>query len=380
MKTAHRFVGILVAATCTTVGCNRSDSDANARRAAAEVRDVASRAGDQLADSWLTTKIQAQYFADEDVKARYINVSTRDGMVTLKGRVDSDAARQEALQIARNTDGVKEVHDQLVVGPPNNAAAEQFDSTWITTQVQARYFADAGIDGGDIDVQTHDGVVMLSGRVDDEREKQQAVEIARGVPGVVRVDDRLAVQPRADAIATTGTAPGAAAGARIDDAAVTSRIQAKFFLDPALKARRIEVSTASGVVTLRGEVASDHERAQALLLARTTEGVERVEDALTVDAALRQSTLASAPAPQTPDGPAAGSDDAALTRSVDARLTADAQVKATQIEVTAKDGVVLLTGSAPSAAAKQRALTLARETRGVLQVIDRVVVRRGSRQ
>jgi len=68
----------------------------------------------------------------------------------------------------------------------------------------------------------------------------------------------------------------------VDDDLVTSMIQAKFFQDPEVKARDIDVSTRNGVVTLRGEVASAAERAQALRLARETQGVQRVEDALRI--------------------------------------------------------------------------------------------------
>jgi hyperosmotically inducible protein len=51
---------------------------------------------------WTTTKIQAQYFADADVKGRNIDVTTdAAGIVTLRGRVDSEAARTEAVRIAR---------------------------------------------------------------------------------------------------------------------------------------------------------------------------------------------------------------------------------------------------------------------------------------
>ena len=56
-------------------------------------------------------------------------------------------------------------------------------------------------------------------------------------------------------------------------------------MDDRIKGRRINVTTNSGVVTLNGEIADDTERAEALLLARTTEGVKRVEDNLTISPA-----------------------------------------------------------------------------------------------
>ena len=86
-------------------------------------------------------------------------------------------------------------------------------------------------------------------------------------------------------VATTGVAP-ATTPAPPDDATVVSLIQARYFLDPTIKTRNIDVQVADRVATLRGQVASENERSQALLLARSTPGVQRVEDYLTVDAAL----------------------------------------------------------------------------------------------
>jgi osmotically-inducible protein OsmY len=183
-------------------------------------------------------------------------------------------------------------------------------------------------------------------------------------------DSRATAAPADESpVATSGTLPDRPA---LDDAAVTSRIQAKFFLDPVLKQRRIDVDTQSGVVTLRGDVASDNERAQALLLARTSEGVERVEDALAVNVAMdTPPPVVAAPA----EVPAPSSaDDEALTSRVHARFGEDVSLNTATITVTAKDGVVLLDGMAPTTAVKQRAIAAARSTDGVIQVIDRMTV------
>src|SRR5688572_1549048 len=176
------------------------------------------------------------------------------------------------------------------------------------------------------------------------------------------------------AVATSGTLP---AGNALDDASVTSRIQAKFFLDPGIKARRIDVDTQRGMVTLRGDVASDNERAQALILARTTEGVERVEDALSVNPAIDAAIHTEAPDAPTAEPAPSNAEDEALTSAVQGRFSEDASLKTATIAVTAKDGVVLLDGLAPTAAARQRAISIARDTDGVVQVIDRITV--GSR-
>jgi osmotically-inducible protein OsmY len=344
MNTPQLLTGAVLLAVAVS-GCSRDRAEQEAREAAVDVRDVAERAGERVADSWLTTKIQAQYFADDDIKARYVNVSTRDAVVTLTGYVDNEPMRQEAVQIARNTDGVREVHDQLQIG---RSAAPSAEASATPAQ-----------------------------------------------PG----DATPADSPAASgAIATSGEHAGDAAppnvAASVDDSGVTSLIQARYFLDPVVKMRHIEVQAQDGVVTLTGAVASEAERQQALLLARTTDGVQRVEDHLSIDAALASggtatverrdalpeaSVPSAAPAVQPPgrSAPAVRQDGAAsLSRAVEAKLAADPQLASTSITVTADNGVVTLQGVVPSAAARQRALALARETSGAAQVIDRLRVSR----
>lgn len=372
MKTSQLLYGACAVIAFAASACNRPAAEREAREATRDIREAtreirvaADRAGDQIADGWLTTKIQAQYFADEDIKARYINVTSRERVVTLKGRVENENAHRQAVQIAQNTDGVKQVVDQLAIGPAQGGgAANQMESAWITTKIQAKFFADPQITGRDINVWTTNGVVTLAGRVASEAEKQHAIAIARGTEGVASVDDRLMVQPSSSAVATTGTAP---ATTRIDDAEITATVQSKFFVDELVKARRIDVETHQGVVTLRGEVSSESERAQALRLARTTDGVQRVEDSLTVNASL------SAPTDQR-GRIGEQVDDAIVTTKIQAKFFVDGLVPAGAVDVTTKDGVVLLEGTVPSEAAKQRALTIARETEGVVQVVDRLTI------
>src|SRR4029450_13313882 len=110
--------------------------------------------------------------------------------------------------------------------------------------------------------------------------------------GGTQAEGRRALEP---AGGERGGPPAAVAttGAAIDDARTTAAIQSKYFLDDTVKARKIDVDTRRGVVTLRGEVSSDAERAQALLLARSTQGVQRVEDLLTVNSSSSEKSAAS---------------------------------------------------------------------------------------
>jgi hyperosmotically inducible protein len=308
MKTVQLFQGACVVALGVTVGgCNRSGTT-DPQQVRDEARQAAAKAGEQLADGWLMTKVQAQFFADSDVHARNIAVTARDGVVTLKGRVPDENAHTQATQIARNTDGVRDVVDQLVVGPEEKAASR--------------------------------------------------APTPQAPPA-----------PPSEAVATTGNSLPDVASRGLtlfDDARITSAIQSKYFLDDTVKGRHIDVDTSTGVVTLRGEVGSDAERTQALQLARDTDGVQRVEDALTVNP---QATSTPAVAPSV-------SADDEITTKIQAQFFLDPDVKVNPMKVTTSNGIVTLEGEVRSQAAKDRAIEVARQTDGVMQVIDRLQVQR----
>jgi osmotically-inducible protein OsmY len=315
MKAPQLFCGVLALALGAG-GCHRQASEADVKQtasdAAAKIKVEGAQARDQLADVWLSTKIHSKFVGDRDIDAKDVSVSTKDGVVTLKGRVLNEPMRQLALAIAKDTDGVKQVVNQLdveIAGPLAPARAQN-----------------------------------------------------GATPG---------------AVATTGSSSSTAAGA--DDGRIMSSIQSKYFISDRLKGRHVNVTSSGGVVTLNGEVADDTERAEALLLARTTDGVTRVEDSLTVTAASPAATAASPAAAASPASPAVADGDDSLGTRVKTQLSSDAQVKGAAIDVTAKNGVVLLQGTVPSTAAKQHALTVARGTDGVTQVVDRLHVGKSSK-
>lgn len=76
---------------------------------------IANKAGELLSDGALTAKIKSKMTLDDLVKARSIDVSTTDRVVTLKGTVGSVAEHDRAVQLAKETAGVTKVVDQLGV-------------------------------------------------------------------------------------------------------------------------------------------------------------------------------------------------------------------------------------------------------------------------
>ena len=90
-----------------------------ARQAGAELGEKvaagASTAERAVADASLTAKIKSKMALDDSVKALDIDIDTRGTVVTLTGRVASEAERTRAVQLARETDGVTQVVDRLTV-------------------------------------------------------------------------------------------------------------------------------------------------------------------------------------------------------------------------------------------------------------------------
>ncbi|MBI4378500.1 MAG: BON domain-containing protein [Nitrospinae bacterium] len=72
-------------------------------------------AGEVVDDQWITTKIKSKFIADPDISAFKINVDTENGVVTLKGKVNSEGEAEKAVLIAKNTKGVKKVVNKIVV-------------------------------------------------------------------------------------------------------------------------------------------------------------------------------------------------------------------------------------------------------------------------
>lgn len=70
----------------------------------------------QASDSTIAAAVKAKLAADSDLGPAEIVVTTKEGIVTLKGRVKTDLARERAERDARETDGVRRVIDLVKVG------------------------------------------------------------------------------------------------------------------------------------------------------------------------------------------------------------------------------------------------------------------------
>lgn len=150
-----------------------------------------------IADTWITAKSKIALFADDRVKGRQIDVETTNGQVMLRGKVDSETAKQAAEDIAKGLDGVKSVKNDLeIVAPPVREAVEEKDEA-ITAHVQTQIAKDSDLKDAGIAVQTNAGIVSLTGEVSDIMTSANASWTAWQVPGVKSVKNDLTVKEKA---------------------------------------------------------------------------------------------------------------------------------------------------------------------------------------
>ena len=202
---------------------NRIEVDAD--YAAAIDPDGERSFGDRVDDAALTASVKGKLMWSRHAEAMNTDVDTKRGVVTLSGFATTEEAKQAAEKLASTTDGVRSVVNEIEVDPDfhedagatsmaqagasgtvsagepmleQNAQATNPDDedslsseasdAWITSKVKATLMASRSVNSFDINVDVEGGVVTLSGDVDDEDDKELAIELAQNVRGVRNVD------------------------------------------------------------------------------------------------------------------------------------------------------------------------------------------------
>ena len=150
----------------------------------------------------LKTQVQTKLDDDRSVSTAHLVVDTRGNVVVLTGNVDSQEAKDRAIELARSVPGVTDVEDMISVRTsegmgnapePNRSVGEHIDDAAITMAVKTRLLADPLVKGTKIDVDTREGVVYLTGTVSNAQERNKAIELAEGTENVKKVEANLDV-------------------------------------------------------------------------------------------------------------------------------------------------------------------------------------------
>lgn len=155
------------------------------------------------------------------------------------------------------------------VGTDERPAGTMVDDAAITAKVKTEFIGDKNVKARNIDVDTVAGVVVLSGYVDSQQEVNRAGQLAKSVPGVVRVKNELRVGSRT-------------MGQGFDDKVLSAKIKARLMEEPGVRSLNIDVDVYSGSANVTGTVPNQEQKKKILALIRSVDGVKGVVDNLQV--------------------------------------------------------------------------------------------------
>jgi len=199
-------------------------------------------------DARITTEVKTKITDDEILDSTDIAVDTKDGVVTLEGKVIRKDQESHAIEIARTVPNVKDVVSRLQIEPQVGSTNldEKMENTAETTGEKLEETAEkTGEKLEEIAEKTGEKIADTADKAED------------------KVDD-LKI------------------GEAVDDASTTAKVKLALAKDDQVAAYRIDVDTKNGVVTLTGKVKSPAEAAQAVRVAESIQGVKKVNSGLVV--------------------------------------------------------------------------------------------------
>lgn len=209
----------------------------------------------------------------------------------------------------------------LVFAGWSTAHGAMINDSDITDAVENEILLDGTVSLNEIDISTTDGIVSLTGSVENILAKDRASRLASIVKGARSVVNRIDVDP---------------VPAR-DDADVQRDIENALLRDPATESFEIDATVEDGTATLTGTVDSWQEKQLAAQVAKGQDGVQELTNNLDID--------------YTPNRT-----DLEIENEIEQSLEWNALVDDGLIEVSVDNGDVTLSGTVGSAAEKQRAL------------------------
>lgn len=200
-----------------------------------------------------------------------------------------------------------------------------------------------------VKVKASDGVVTLSGTVQDKDHKALAADTVENLPGVTSVKNHIVVEP---------------AFPERSDEWMAFKIRSRLLVKANVSAASTKVAVKDAVVTLTGTADNLAQKELTAAYAQDIEGVKSVQNDIVVSAK-----------PAAEGGMGEMIDDASITTQVKYALVSHKSTSALKTKVTTTDGVVAISGEAASAAEISFVTKLAQDVRGVKSVTNDMTVK-----
>jgi osmotically-inducible protein OsmY len=199
-----------------------------------------------------------------------------------------------------------------------------------------------------VKVKASDGIVTLSGTVEDKDDRVLAADTVENLPGVVGVTNNIVVKSN---------------HAERSDSWIALKVRSRLLVKANVSAHSTKVAVKEGVVTLTGTADNDAQKALTAAYAKDIDGVKSIENEIVVQTPAAGSTMSEK------------IDDASITSQLKYALLTHKATSAVKTKVTTVDGVVSITGEAANPAEKSLVTKLAQDVRGVNSVVNDMVVK-----
>jgi len=214
----------------------------------ASAKAQTSSAAIQLDDDTIESNVEKALKQDSVLAPRGIDVESKNGVVTLTGKVRTAADKERAGSVAKVT-GVNRVVNQIEVDP--NLDRSKTDAAADKTKAGLNKAVDA---------------TATAGKKTADATKKGVSETEKGLG--------KAADKTGDALDKSGN--------KMTDASITTHVKTGFSKEPLLNNTAVDVDTKDHIVTLRGTVGSDAAKTRAGEIAAATSGVSKVVNELVI--------------------------------------------------------------------------------------------------
>ncbi len=220
----------------------------------------ASDADDRIESSFKKSYVYKTYLKDE-----HIQISSKDGAVTLSGEVLDESHIPMAQDTVEALPGVKSINNIIIVKNDKS-------DTWVKMKVQSALVFHSNVNASKTDVNVKNGVVTLKGKAISQVQKELTTEYAKDVEGVKEVKNEMTLVKADDTF-----------GEKIDDASITAQVKMTLMMHKSTGVIRTSVTTNNGIVTLSGKAKNEAERDLVTKLTEDVEGVNNVVNKMTIE-------------------------------------------------------------------------------------------------
>jgi hyperosmotically inducible periplasmic protein len=276
------------------------------------------------ADSRIENSAENSYVFKKYLKDDAVQVSSKDGVVTLTGTVSQQNHKTLAEETVSSLPGVKSVDNKLNIKGEGEGVAEQTDG-WLALKVKTALFFHRDVNAFKTKVDVNEGVVTLTGEAANQAQKDLVTEYAKDIDGVKDVKNNMTVVDTDKA----------------DD-----------------KVREVKKEAQEDVQEAKDEARKAKEETREAKADARDAGRDRKDDTADTEREEAEEMV----------------DDASISAQAKMTLLFHRSTSGLRTKVHTEDGVVTLTGTAKSSAEKELATKLVSDVRGVKNVVNNMDV------